>query len=83
MSMIWLRSKRDRTLAALERIHADEVKFLSSVYETVVETVHPGNLGPLPPSPEVLLNKALHLGLTTHKEVRSFAERRERLHWSR
>lgn len=32
--------------------------------ECVLDCVHPGNLGPLPPSPDLLLSKAIQLGLT-------------------
>lgn len=36
---------------------------LNEVALVVLDLVHPGNLGPLPPSPQVLVNKAYALGL--------------------
>lgn len=33
------------------------------VIDLVIESVHPSNLGPLPPSPELLLHKAVQIGL--------------------
>lgn len=41
------------------RVEADKAAAMA----LVVETVHPGNLGALPPSPQVLLAKAWQLGL--------------------
>lgn len=34
-----------------------------------LEFVHPGNLGALPPSPEVLVRKAVQIGLVQWEEV--------------
>ena len=36
--------------------------------ELVLDNVHPGNLGPLPPSPRLLLLKAYQLGLLSATE---------------
>lgn len=33
------------------------------VIDMVLESVHPANLGPLPPSPEFILRKAVQIGL--------------------
>ena len=38
------------------------------VAELVIEAVHPGNLGALPPSPRTLIRKADQLGLITLRE---------------
>ena len=38
------------------------------VAELVLDAVHPGNLGALPPSPRVLIRKADQLGLITLRE---------------
>lgn len=35
----------------------------------VIELVHPGNLGPLPPSPRLLVDKACLMGLVRDGEV--------------
>lgn len=38
------------------------------VAELVLDSVHPGNLGALPPSPRTLIRKADQLGLITLRE---------------
>lgn len=38
------------------------------VAELVLDAVHPGNLGALPPSPRTLIRKADQLGLITSRE---------------
>ena len=38
------------------------------VAELVLDAVHPGNLGALPPSPRTLIRKAEQLGLITLRE---------------
>lgn len=40
-----------------------------AVAEIVLESVHPGNLGPLPPSPELIIHKARLLGLLKPLEL--------------
>lgn len=40
----------------------------SDVAECVLDLVHPGNLGALPPSPRALLGKAENLGLISIRE---------------
>ena len=45
---------------------------LRAAMELVVECVHPGNLGALPPSPKVLVAKAHQLGLLTAEEAWGF-----------
>lgn len=42
---------------------------LSLVIELVLENVHPGNLGVLPPSPEKLMHKAAQIGLISTSEM--------------
>lgn len=49
--------------------NAREVRALA--FELVIECVHPGNLGVLPPSPRVLEAKALSLGIISHKDVQA------------
>jgi hypothetical protein len=36
--------------------------------DMVLELVHPSNLGPLPPSPDALIAKAIQIGLATSLE---------------
>ena len=43
--------------------------FIDALFEVVIEHVHPGNLGDLPPSPRVLLSKGWLLGLTDTQEI--------------
>ena len=43
--------------------------FYKVLFELVLEHVHAGNLGALPPSPEVLTWKAVQIGLTTTREL--------------
>lgn len=46
---------------------------LALAFEIVIDHVHPANLGALPPSPSVLQNKALDLGIISHKDVCALA----------
>lgn len=47
-----------------------EREFLrGEVVELVLESVHAGNLGPLPPSPDMIAYKAIQIGI-----ISSFAE---------
>lgn len=60
--MIWLNSASQRAYNYAHRpkvFTADEKVAL----ELVIGYVHPSNLGPLPPSPAVLLGKARQIGL--------------------
>lgn len=50
---------RMRAADERRREHADAL----ATFELVLESVHPGNLGPLPPSPDKLRSKAYLLGL--------------------
>lgn len=61
--MIWLTSAADRAYKYAHRklpVFTGEQRV---AVEIVLECVHPGNLGPLPPSPSDLLYKARQLGL--------------------
>lgn len=61
--MIWLSSAAER---AHKYAHRQIPRFTETealAVELVIGHVHPGNLGALPPSPEVLLYKAHQLGL--------------------
>ena len=59
--MIWLNSASQRAYnyAHRPKFTADE----RVAIELVIGYVHPSNLGPLPPSPAVLLGKARQIGL--------------------
>ena len=52
------RTRNDRRIAGA----------FSGVAECVLDLVHPGNLGALPPSPRALLGKAESLGLLSIRE---------------
>jgi hypothetical protein len=41
----------------------------SMIYPMVLEVVHPGNLGALPPAPDVLVYKAEQVGLIGKKDL--------------
>jgi hypothetical protein len=41
----------------------------NEVCKITLEFVHPGNLGELPPDPDVILWKAKYMGLITRKEL--------------
>jgi len=51
-----------------ERRAAKRRVLFNSIAPTVLELVHVGNLGALPPSPRVLVDKAIQLGLLTPSE---------------
>lgn len=55
----WLHNKRiaSQTMTAM-------------VCELTIAEVHPGNLGALPPSPDVLIGKARQIGLLTEGDLR-------------
>lgn len=58
-SAVRMRAADERRRAAADRLAA---------FQLVLECVHPGNLGPLPPSPRVLAGKAYLLGLGNYPD---------------
>ncbi|SFT78036.1 hypothetical protein [Pseudomonas marincola] len=68
--MIWLTTPAERTHAHTYRMQRATRDMELLLCELAIEAVHPGNLGALPPSPEVLLCKAQQIGLVTPAEQR-------------
>ena len=60
----WAKADRIEAERRQRRAHT----MLVSVACVVIDLVHPGNLGPLPPSPAALIAKAKYLDLLTHEE---------------
>lgn len=60
---------RDRFYDMVCRNNKRRWSFYNTLFELVLSSVHPGNLGPLPPSPKVLTNKGVQIGLTSSKEL--------------
>ena len=61
----WLYLQEER----IARRRARNYEWMRELYNVVADLVHPGNLGPLPPSPEALKYKALQTGLVTSGEL--------------
>lgn len=59
----WLTDSHTRYVNYLARQQAHERQEFLAMAELVIEVVHPGNLEPLPPSPDKLRAKAWLLGL--------------------
>lgn len=68
--MVWLTSPEQRAYNYAMRMNAERNRFRQSVCTLMIQHVHPGNLGPLPPSPEKLGEKAYQVGLISAKELR-------------
>lgn len=59
----WLHSAAERHEMYLARQRRHEREEFIALADLVIEVVHPGNLGVLPPSPAVLRGKARLIGL--------------------
>ena len=68
---MWINTAEQRNYNSAMRKQAARRELAHTVCELVIAEVHPGNLGVLPPSPEVLLWKAVQIGLlcTTDEAV--------------
>ena len=66
--MVSLTSPSDRHYKWVSERARAKRELAALVYSLVIEAVHPGNLGALPPSPNVLIGKADFIGLISARE---------------
>ena len=66
---MWPSRSYDRLMQQRARRRRKNMEDFLAVAEIVLESVHPGNLGPLPPSPELIIHKARLLGLLKPLEL--------------
>ncbi len=59
----WLSSPAERHANYMARQRAYERAQIKAMQDLVIEFVHPGNLGPLPPSPDMIAGKARLMGI--------------------
>ena len=69
LAIVPVQYHRDIEWNRFARRHNASLSLRAEVCATVIELVHPGNLGMLPPSPMYLVHKAYHMDLISYNEV--------------
>jgi hypothetical protein len=64
-----MRTHEERRVDCVNARKREMYQRRNEICKVVVEFVHPGNLGELPPDPDIILWKALYMGLITRKEL--------------